>query len=54
MKTTLAAKPAAKTRTSGSLSGQTVAKQQARVKGLMLDMSMGGPDADDSDFKVSA
>ncbi|HZG31456.1 MAG TPA: methyl-accepting chemotaxis protein [Ensifer sp.] len=34
--------------------GQTVAKQQARVKGLVLDMSMGGPDADDLDFKASA
>ncbi len=34
--------------------GQTVARQQARVKGLMLDMTMGGPDSDDSDFKVSA
>jgi methyl-accepting chemotaxis protein len=31
--------------------GQSVASQQARVKGWMLDMSMGGPDAEDSDFR---
>ena len=35
-------------------SGQTVLKQQARVRGLALDMSMGGPDTDDMDFKASA
>ena len=46
------AKPAAKT--SQPKGGQTVAKQQARVRGLMLDMSMGGPDEDDSDFRASA
>ncbi|MCD2179544.1 methyl-accepting chemotaxis protein [Rhizobium sp. C1] len=34
--------------------GQTVARQQARVRGLMLDMTMGGPDADDSDFRQIA
>ncbi|OLP46805.1 chemotaxis protein [Rhizobium oryziradicis] len=31
--------------------GQSVASQQARVKGWMLDMSMGGPDAEDVDFR---
>ncbi|NHT77839.1 HAMP domain-containing protein [Rhizobiaceae bacterium CRRU44] len=33
---------------------QSVSAQQARVKGFALDMSMGGPDADDADFKQSA
>lgn len=33
---------------------QTVVNRQARTKGLMLDMSMGGPDPDDADFKESA
>jgi len=32
----------------------TVAGQQARVKGLALDLSMGGPDAEDADFRESA
>jgi methyl-accepting chemotaxis protein len=32
----------------------TVASQQARVKGFALDMSMGGPDDGDADFKESA
>ena len=32
----------------------SVAAQQARVKGFALDMSMGGPDSDDNDFKESA
>jgi methyl-accepting chemotaxis protein len=32
----------------------SVAAQQARVKGFALDMSMGGPDADDADFRQSA
>jgi methyl-accepting chemotaxis protein len=31
-----------------------VASQQARVKGFALDMSMGGPDSGDNDFKESA
>ncbi|MGR6429835.1 methyl-accepting chemotaxis protein [Rhizobium sp. PAMB 3174] len=31
-----------------------VAAQQARVKGFALDMSMGGPDADDADFRQTA
>ncbi|MEA1844278.1 MULTISPECIES: methyl-accepting chemotaxis protein [Agrobacterium] len=34
--------------------GNTVSAQQARVKGFALDMSMGGPDADDADFRESA
>ncbi|MDK4717323.1 methyl-accepting chemotaxis protein, partial [Rhizobium sp. CNPSo 4039] len=32
----------------------SVAAQQARLKGFTLDMSMGGPDADDNDFRESA
>ncbi|MGR6429836.1 methyl-accepting chemotaxis protein [Rhizobium sp. PAMB 3174] len=32
----------------------SVAAQQARVKGFALDMSMGGPDEDDADFRQSA
>ncbi|MGY5799687.1 methyl-accepting chemotaxis protein, partial [Rhizobium sp. LEGMi12c] len=32
----------------------SVAAQQARLKGFTLDMSMGGPDADDNDFRQSA
>ncbi|NKJ40052.1 hypothetical protein FHT28_006813, partial [Rhizobium sp. SG570] len=32
----------------------SVAAQQARLKGFSLDMSMGGPDADDAEFKESA
>jgi methyl-accepting chemotaxis protein len=34
--------------------GHSVAAQQARAKGFALDMSMGGPDGDDSDFRESA
>ncbi|WP_377298620.1 methyl-accepting chemotaxis protein [Rhizobium sp. SGZ-381] len=33
---------------------QSVAAQQARAKGFALDMSMGGPDDDDADFRESA
>jgi methyl-accepting chemotaxis protein len=32
----------------------TVAHQQARLKGFALDLSQGGPDAGDSDFRESA
>ncbi|MEI1249156.1 methyl-accepting chemotaxis protein [Rhizobium aouanii] len=35
-------------------SGHSVSAQQARAKGFALDMSMGGPDAGDDDFRVSA
>jgi methyl-accepting chemotaxis protein len=34
--------------------GQTVASQQSRLKGFALDMSMGGPDDGDSDFRETA
>jgi methyl-accepting chemotaxis protein len=33
---------------------QSVFSQQARAKGFALDMSMGGPDSDDADFRESA
>jgi methyl-accepting chemotaxis protein len=35
-------------------SSYSVSAQQARVKGFALDMSMGGPDAGDDDFRESA
>ncbi|NLS05530.1 HAMP domain-containing protein [Rhizobium sp. P32RR-XVIII] len=34
--------------------GQSVSAQQARAKGFALDMSMGGPDVGDADFRESA
>lgn len=34
--------------------GNSVASQQARAKGFALDLSMGGPDAEDADFRESA
>ncbi|MBP2443847.1 hypothetical protein [Rhizobium leguminosarum] len=33
---------------------KSVAGQQARVKGFALDMSMGGPDTADDEFRESA
>ncbi|XAZ22843.1 methyl-accepting chemotaxis protein [Sinorhizobium sp. B11] len=45
-------KPAPATHTHNH--GNTVASQQARAKGFALDMSMGGPDAGDDDFRESA
>ncbi|WP_429932824.1 methyl-accepting chemotaxis protein [Agrobacterium vitis] len=45
-------KPAAKTPMPNP--GHSVASQQSRVKGWVLDMSMGGPDAEDSEFKERA
>jgi len=51
------AKPAVKApaaRASAARTDNSVAAQQARLKGFTLDMSMGGPDADDSDFRESA
>ncbi|KPF44635.1 chemotaxis protein, partial [Rhizobium sp. AAP43] len=37
-----------------SASGMTVAAQQARVNGFKLDMSMGGPDEADHEFREIA
>ncbi|PZU81586.1 MAG: methyl-accepting chemotaxis protein, partial [Shinella sp.] len=34
--------------------GMNVAAQQAKAKGFALDLTMGGPDADDADFRESA
>ena len=51
-KSNIPVKPAARTPTFKV--GHSVASQQARVKGWMLDMSMGGPDSTDADFKESA
>ncbi|WP_368518607.1 methyl-accepting chemotaxis protein [Rhizobium sp.] len=50
-------KPVAKAPAARALAARTdnsVAAQQARLKGFTLDMSMGGPDADDNDFRQSA
>jgi len=50
-----AARPAAKTATTPTRkSDNSVNAQQARARGFALDMSMGGPDADDADFRESA
>jgi methyl-accepting chemotaxis protein len=45
------AKPA---QTQGRSQNNSVSGQQARAKGFALDMSMGGPDDDDHDFRQSA
>ncbi|MCL6707603.1 methyl-accepting chemotaxis protein [Pseudomonas sp. R2.Fl] len=52
----VAAKPAAPRKAAGPASqgGNTISGQMSRVKGFALDMSMGGPDADDENFKESA
>jgi methyl-accepting chemotaxis protein len=42
-------KPAGKAAPANSVAGQ-----QARAKGFALDMSMGGPDTTDDDFRESA
>ncbi|NKJ08857.1 methyl-accepting chemotaxis protein, partial [Rhizobium sp. SG741] len=50
-------RPAAKApiaRAPAARADNSVAAQQARLKGFSLDMSMGGPDADDAEFKESA
>ncbi len=49
-----AAKPAAKSAASAGRKDHAVHAQQARAKGFALDMSMGGPDADDQHFRESA
>jgi methyl-accepting chemotaxis protein len=48
------AAPAARPSWDHSHSERTVMGQQSRAKGFALDMSMGGPDQDDDDFKESA
>jgi methyl-accepting chemotaxis protein len=49
-RTAVRAPAAARPRTSD----QSVAAQQARAKGFALDMSMGGPDTEDEEFRQSA
>jgi methyl-accepting chemotaxis protein len=46
--------PPAPGRKAPAKAGNTVAGQQARLKGYALDLSMGGPDDGDLDFKESA
>jgi methyl-accepting chemotaxis protein len=48
---TRSTKPA---QTQGRSQNNSVSGQQARAKGFALDMSMGGPDDDDHDFRQSA
>ncbi|MCV9961756.1 methyl-accepting chemotaxis protein [Pararhizobium sp. BT-229] len=51
----MATRPAAKPTTAQvRKSDNSVNAQQARARGFALDMSMGGPDADDADFRESA
>ncbi|MGD9479845.1 methyl-accepting chemotaxis protein [Shinella sp. G-2] len=51
----VAARPAAKPAAAPvRKSDNSVNAQQARARGFALDMSMGGPDADDADFRESA
>ncbi|MDX3927778.1 MAG: methyl-accepting chemotaxis protein [Shinella sp.] len=51
-------RPASATARSGKdaahRSDNSVAAQQARARGFSLDMTLGGPDADDADFRESA
>jgi methyl-accepting chemotaxis protein len=51
-----ASRPAAPSRAAPARKSadNSVSAQQARAKGFALDMSMGGPDADDADFRESA
>ena len=50
-----ATRPAAKTApVQARKVDNTITAQQARARGFALDMSMGGPDSDDADFKESA
>ncbi|MBY3135694.1 HAMP domain-containing protein [Rhizobium leguminosarum] len=46
--------PAAPRKPAGKAPANTIAGQQARVKGFALDMSMGGPDTADDEFRESA
>ncbi len=47
-------KPAPQAPRSSAASANNIKSQQARAKGFALDMSMGGPDSDDADFRESA
>ncbi|MGK9055703.1 methyl-accepting chemotaxis protein, partial [Neorhizobium petrolearium] len=48
------AKPAQRSVSQSHKQDHSVAAQQARAKGFALDMSMGGPDSDDENFRASA
>ncbi|MCM2440385.1 methyl-accepting chemotaxis protein, partial [Agrobacterium vitis] len=48
------ARTAAPAKSRTPTSSQTVAAQQARAKGFALDLSMGGPDEEDLDFRQTA
>ncbi|MGK6317822.1 methyl-accepting chemotaxis protein, partial [Neorhizobium sp. DT-125] len=48
------AKPAQRSGPQSRKQDHSVAAQQARAKGFALDMSMGGPDSDDENFRASA
>ncbi|SMF36679.1 methyl-accepting chemotaxis protein [Xaviernesmea oryzae] len=48
------AKPAQRSVPQSHKQDHSVAAQQARAKGFALDMSMGGPDSDDENFRASA
>jgi len=47
-------KPAPQAQRTSASSANGIKSQQARAKGFALDMSMGGPDSDDADFRESA
>ncbi|UJW74921.1 methyl-accepting chemotaxis protein [Rhizobium sp. SL42] len=47
-------RPAAAPQRKASATDHSIASQQARAKGFALDLSMGGPDAHDADFRESA
>jgi methyl-accepting chemotaxis protein len=49
-----AARPAQRAAAPVARNSHAVHSQQARAKGFALDMSMGGPDADDEQFRESA
>ena len=49
-----ACKTASASRKSAPSKANSVAAQQARAKGFALDLTHGGPDSDDADFKAYA
>jgi methyl-accepting chemotaxis protein len=54
IKSLASTKPAARARKAAPARSADVASQQARVKGFALDLTLGGPDADDAAFKAYA
>jgi methyl-accepting chemotaxis protein len=49
-----AAKPVAKAPAPAKPADRSVLAQQSRARGFALDLSVGGPDAEDDDFRASA